>query len=125
MVDPTQTGKEPEPPIRLHQDMPGVAGETSRLVMNAAKYELVKTTERFSRKTKISGASFVLIGIQVWWNELRQENPSACADLFRAMADLAEARTHEQLANAEDRRRDAVDALFRSLHASQSKEKSK
>lgn len=117
--------EEPEPPIRLHPRMDGVAGETSRLVMNAAKYELVKTTERFARKTKISGASFVLIGIQVWWNELRQENTAACADLFRAMADLAEAQTHEQLVNAEDRRRDAVDTLFRSLHANQAKEQSK
>lgn len=114
---------EPEPPIRVSPAMSGIAGETGRLVMNAAKYELVKTTERFARKTKISGASFVLIGIQVWWNELREENPAACADLFRAMADLAEAQTHDQLANAEDRRRDAVDTLFRSLHANVAKDK--
>ena len=40
---------EPEPPIRVSPAMSGIAGETGRLVMNAAKYELVKTTERFAR----------------------------------------------------------------------------
>lgn len=114
---------EPEPPIRVSPEMSGIAGEVGRGVLNAAKYELIKTTERFSRKTKISGVSFVLIGIQVWWNELREENSAACADLFRAMADLAEARTHEQKVNAEDRRQDAVEALFRSLHANIAKDK--
>ncbi|MGH3053385.1 MAG: hypothetical protein ACRDL7_00220 [Gaiellaceae bacterium] len=93
--------------------MDGKAGETAKLFESAVRYELYEATKRFSEKSKISGVSFVLAGVRMWWEELNEINTVSTADYFRALADLAEARGHEAKMNAEDRRRDAVERLIR------------
>lgn len=106
-------GEDYRPIIQLHPDMDGKAGETAKLFENAIRHELYEATKRFSETTHISGVSFVLGGVRVWWEELNEINPVSTADYFRALADLAEARGHEAKMNAEDRRRDAVERLIR------------
>lgn len=106
-------GGEPVRPIlHVHPDMAGSAGDVGKMLSNAVRYELYEAAKRFTKNTKISGVSFVLAGIRFWWEELVEINPVSAGDYFRALADLAEARTHEQKMNAEGRRRDAVERLI-------------
>lgn len=107
-------GGEPERPImQIHPDMRGEAGEFAQLIRAAVSHELFEATKRFAENTKVSGVSFVLIGMQLWWQELCEINPVSAADYLRALADLSEARTHEAKLNAEKRRVDAVERLIR------------
>lgn len=92
--------------------MAGAAGEVARIVENGVRHELFKATKRFTKNTKISGVSFVLMGVRMWWEELCEINPVAAADYLRALADLGEARGHDAKANAEERRADAVQRLI-------------
>lgn len=109
-------GGEPvRPIIQLHEDMTGQAGEVARMVQAVARHELFEATKRFSEKSKVSGVSFLLLGTRLWWEEMCEINPVSTADYFRALADLAEARSEQAKLNAEGRRRDAVERLIRGV----------
>lgn len=105
-------GEAYRPIAKVHPHMTGTAGEVARIVENGVKTELYKATKRFTKNTKISGVSFVLMGVRMWWEELMEINPVAAADYFRALADLGEARGHDAKVNAEERRADAVQRLI-------------
>lgn len=105
-------GEDYRPIIQLHPEMGGKAGETAKLFENGVRHELYEATNRFCQNTKISGVSFVLAGVRMWWEELVEINPVSASDYFRALADLAEARTDDAKMNAENRRRDAVSQLI-------------
>lgn len=116
-------GGDDPPIVHVHEDMDGKAGDISRIVKGVAGRELYRATERFSKKTKISGISFVILGVRLWWEELAEINPVSTADYFRALADLIEAPTHEAKLNAEGRRRDAVERLIHGVRHIIEKEK--
>lgn len=105
-------GEDYRPIAKVHQQMGGVAGDVARLAERGVRHELFEATKRFTKKTKISGVSFVLMGVRMWWEELCEINPVAAADYLRALADLGEAPTHETKINAEERRADAVQRLI-------------
>lgn len=105
-------GEDHRPIAKVHPQMGGTAGKVARIVESGAKAELYKATRRFTKKTKITGVSFVLLGVRLWWEELCEINPVAASDYLRALADLGEAREHEAKVNAEERRADAVQRLI-------------
>jgi hypothetical protein len=116
----------PRPLLELHPDMPGEAGEVARLIAGAVASELHDATQRFCSRLRVTGISFVMFGIKHWWDELREVNADATADLFRAMADLAEpGAPQDARLNAEERRRAAVGAIRTSLHEQMEREKGK
>lgn len=105
-------GEDYRPIAKVHPQMAGDAGKLARIIEGGVRQELFKATKRFTRKTKITGVSFVLMGVRMWWEELMEINPVAAADYLRALADLGEAREHEAKVNAEERRADAVQRLI-------------
>lgn len=87
------------------------------MVLNAASHHVADAVQKIANDTGISGASAVLMGITVWWRELRELDPAATAKLFRAYADIANpAKTPQEKEKAEKRRRAAVETLFSQLN---------
>jgi hypothetical protein len=101
------------------QEIPIVRADPQRAAMvrdllGAAMYDMVG---KVSADLQTGGASIVLLGVRVWFEELSSYNAPAAADYFRALADYSEMKLPESKANAEARRRDAVERLFASILA--------
>lgn len=103
--------------IELHPAMPGEAGRIAQAIKAIVGKSLHKHTKRCAKDMKTTGASVVFISITHFWDELREVNPTATADYFRALADLIEAPDPDSAMNAEQRRKDARASLLASLEA--------
>lgn len=71
---------------------------------------LLAATETAGESLKITGISFVLAGINLWFQELAEVDKKQTAKMFQALSDMASGKTSFE--NAEKRRHDAARALM-------------
>ncbi|CAM5574912.1 hypothetical protein MAUB1S_09663 [Mycolicibacterium aubagnense] len=93
-----------------------VATEHRQDVLDAVHRTLLAATSVGAKEIGATGASFVIIGIGVWAQELTELDGRATAKLFRAMADILDPRTNEhQKRRAEKDRAQAVRDIYSAI----------
>lgn len=77
---------------------------------------LLAVTEEGSKALGCTGASFVLIGLGIWIEELSELDRRATAQMLRAIADIHDPGSNDiKKAKAEKKRRHAVERIFAAL----------
>ncbi|OWU80453.1 hypothetical protein ATO1_08900 [Phaeobacter sp. 22II1-1F12B] len=70
-------------------------------------------TEEGAKNIGCTGASFVILGLGIWAEELAELDGKASAQMLRALADLYDPTSNQpKKFNAEKKRRSAVDRLL-------------
>lgn len=77
---------------------------------------LCSVTEQGAKALGCTGASFVILGIGIWAQEIAELDPKAAAQMLRSIADIYDPAVNDTgKARAERKRRAAVNRIFNAL----------
>lgn len=99
----------------FYQPVARLEGEGGSRVRGAVLEILLAATSAAGKSLGINGLSFVLAGTTIWIEELFSIDPEAAKDFLDAIADMNKRNvTSEEKRAAENRRRAAVEQIFKS-----------
>lgn len=87
--------------------------ETQEVQREIAYAHLIECTTQGARSIGCTGASFVILGLRIWAQELAELDGKASAQMLRALADIFDpSSNHKKKLHAEKKRRAAVQRLL-------------
>jgi hypothetical protein len=96
-------------------------GDDADRMREIAYTYLLACTEKASEAIGCTGASFVILGVGIWANELAELDARAARQMFDALGDLFDpSASDRKKAHAERRRRAAVNKLLAAVNLAMS-----